>query len=161
MENVHLLLGTNVGDLEENLARALDAIEERNLKILKKSRIYKTKAWGVAQQPDYLNLALEVATDLTPRGLLSVLKNIEAEMGRRAAKTRYEPRIIDIDIIFWGDQIVDHPDLKIPHGEFHNRPFAMKILSEIAPDFVPPGSEHNLQELSSGASNEGIEIYRN
>ena len=161
MENVYLLLGTNVGDLEENLARAINAIKEKKIKILKKSRIYKTKAWGATDQPDYLNLALEVGTDLTADDLLRVLKDIEAGMGRRVTKLRWQPRVIDIDIIFWGDHIVDRPGLKIPHGEFRNRPFAIKILSEIAPDFMPPGSKHTLEELSSGASNEGIEIYCN
>ena len=82
-------------------------------------------------------------------------------MGRRTAGSRWQPRVIDVDIIFWGGHVVDLPDLKIPHREFFNRPFAIKILSEIAPDFVPPGSQHTLQELSSGVSNEGIEIYRN
>jgi 2-amino-4-hydroxy-6-hydroxymethyldihydropteridine diphosphokinase len=160
MEKVYLLLGTNIGDLEENLKLAIEAISSRNIKIKKKSKIYKTKPWGLSDQPDYLNLALEVESDLTAGHLLDIFKDIEREMGRREARARWQPRVIDIDILFWGDHIVETPDLKIPHKEFFNRPFALKILTEIAPDFVPPHTGKTLQEISIGESDEGIEIYR-
>jgi len=160
MEKVYLLLGTNVGDLEENLKRAIAAISSKNIKITKKSKIYRTKPWGVSDQPDYLNLALEVESDLTARQMLEILKDIEREMGRRETRERWQPRVIDIDILFWGDHVVETPELKIPHKEFFNRPFAMRILADIAPDFAPPHSERTLQEMSIGESDEGIEIYR-
>jgi len=161
MEKVYLLLGTNIGNLEENLEGAITAIASQNINIIKKSKIYRTKAWGVREQPDYLNVALAAETDLPADQLLRIFKEIEAGMGRKVTQQRWQPRVIDIDIIFWGDRVVDSAGLRIPHQEFFNRPFALKILSEIAPDFVPPGKEHTLQELSTGASDEGIEIYSN
>lgn len=161
MEKVYLLLGTNIGNLEENLEKAINAIEARKINIKKRSQIYRTKAWGVCEQPDYLNLALEVESDLAADKLLKIFKEIETEMGRKVTPQRWQPRVIDIDIIFWDDRVVEEAGLQIPHREFFNRPFAIKILSEIAPDFVPPNKKCTLQELSNGASNEGIEIYRN
>jgi 2-amino-4-hydroxy-6-hydroxymethyldihydropteridine diphosphokinase len=160
MEKVYLLLGTNVGDLEENLKRAIESIAARNIKINKISQIYKTKPWGVIDQPDYLNAALEVETDLSAPDLLRAVKTIEQEMGRKKPEEKWKPRVIDIDIVFWGNHVFEQDNLKIPHREFYNRPFAMKILSEIAPDFRPPGSERTLKELSVGVTNEGIEIHR-
>jgi 2-amino-4-hydroxy-6-hydroxymethyldihydropteridine diphosphokinase len=159
MEKVYLLLGTNIGDLEENLHRAIELIAASNIRINKISRIYKTKPWGVTDQPDYLNVALEVESDLSASELLRIFKHIEQEMGREQTSEKWQPRVIDIDIIFWGDHVVEHSDLKIPHQEFFSRPFAMKILAEIAPEFIPPGSEITLEELSSGVCNEGIEVH--
>jgi 2-amino-4-hydroxy-6-hydroxymethyldihydropteridine diphosphokinase len=159
MEKVYLLLGTNIGDLEENLHRAIELIAARKIKINRVSRTYRTKPWGVTDQPDYLNVALEVESDRPASELLSVFKGIEREMGRDRTQERWQPRVIDIDIIFWGDHVVEHGDLQIPHREFFNRPFAMKILAEIAPQFTPPGSKATLKELSSGVSNEGIAIH--
>ena len=159
MEKVYLLLGTNIGDREENLHQAKRLIVANKIKINKVSRTYQTKPWGVTDQPDYLNLALEVESDLSAPELLQVFKHIEQEMGRVPTPEKWQPRVIDIDIIFWGNHVVEGPDLKIPHREFFNRPFAMKILAEIAPEFIPPGSNITLKELSSRASNEGIEIH--
>jgi 2-amino-4-hydroxy-6-hydroxymethyldihydropteridine diphosphokinase len=159
MEKSYLLLGTNIGDLEENLRRAIKSIAARNIRITKTSKTYRTKPWGVTNQPDYLNVALEVETGLSASELLTVLKSIEESMGRKRGAERWQPRLIDIDIIFWGDHVVEDDDLSIPHREFFNRPFAIKILSEIAPDFIPPGSRKTLQEISIGTNNEGIAIH--
>jgi 2-amino-4-hydroxy-6-hydroxymethyldihydropteridine diphosphokinase len=115
----------------------------------------------VTDQPDYLNVALEVESDRPASELLSIFKGVEQEMGRERTQEKWQPRVIDIDIIFWGDHVVEHEGLQIPHREFFNRPFAMKILAEIAPQFTPPGRKVTLEELSSGASNEGIEIHSN
>jgi len=160
MEEIFLLLGSNIGDRKENLMRAIQAITVEPMKILKKSKIYQTKPWGVTNQPDYLNLALKVESDLSALELLKVFKRIERQMGRKRSKERWQPRVIDIDILFWGQHVVDRAVLRIPHEEFLDRPFAIKILAEIAPDFIPPGSKKTLRELSLGGRNEGIEIYR-
>ncbi|MBE0433421.1 2-amino-4-hydroxy-6-hydroxymethyldihydropteridine diphosphokinase [candidate division WOR-3 bacterium] len=160
MERIYLLLGTNIGNLEENLERALRFIEARGIRILKKSKIYKTAPWGFSEQPDFLNLALEVASDLTPDSLLRTLKEIETQMGRIETGGRWLPRIIDVDILFMDDLVVDRADLQIPHREFFNRPFAIRILSEIAPDFQPPGRVARITDLLEGGVDEGIEIYR-
>lgn len=161
MERIYLLLGTNAGDLEENLVRGLCLIEARGIKILKRSKIYRTAPWGYREQPDFLNLALEVQTDLTPAELLRALKAIEGQMGRTETGARWRPRVIDIDILFMDGLVVDHDELQVPHREFFNRPFAIRILSEIAPDFRPPGSAVRIADLVKGGADEGIEVYRN
>jgi 2-amino-4-hydroxy-6-hydroxymethyldihydropteridine diphosphokinase len=161
MDRIYLLLGTNIGDLKENLLQAMRAIEANGIKILKKSKIYKTEPWGVEDQPDFLNLALEVESGLSAIELMRKLKLIESQMGRKKTEKRWQPRLIDIDILFWGDEIVAHAELEIPHREFFNRPFAMKILSEIAPDFKPPGAKKVLKEYVAGECDEGVEVYRN
>lgn len=161
MDRIYLLLGTNIGDLKENLSRAIGLIEANGIRILKKSKIYKTKPWGVEDQPDFLNLALEVESGLSAIELMRTLKLIEIQMGRKKTEKRWRPRLIDIDIIFWGDKTIAHAELEIPHRDFFNRPFAVKILSEIAPDFKPPGTTKALKEYVTGECDEGVEVYRN
>ncbi len=159
MERIYLLVGTNIGVLEKNLERALTLLQARSVEIMKKSRIYRTKPWGEVRQPDFLNMALEVRTDLGARELLRTIKEIEREMGRQDTAGRWQSRIIDIDILFMDDLVIDQADLKIPHEEFFNRPFAVRILSEIAPGFRPPGADRALCEYARQGSDEGIEVY--
>ena len=160
MERIYLLLGSNVGHLEENLEHAVKLIETRGIEILKKSKIYKTKPWGVSEQPDFLNLALEVRSGLSAPELLGIFKEIETQMGRQRVDGRWLPRVIDIDILFMDNLVIEQVGLRVPHREFFNRRFAMKILSEIAPDFRPPGTVKTLNECLRGESDEGIEVYR-
>ena len=159
MEKIFLLIGTNVGDLKSNLLKAQKYLEKHKVKIIKKSKIYKTKPWGNDNQPDFLNIALEVECNYKPLRLLHRLKKIESSMGRKKTGRRWEPRIIDIDILFYGSQIMKRKDLVIPHKEFYNRPFAIKLLAEIAPDFVPPQSEKQVKNYLKGIDDEGFEIY--
>ena len=154
-----LLMGTNLGDLETNLTNALNELENNEIKVLKKSRIYRTKPWGRINQPDFLNMGLEVRCDHKPLDLIRLLKQIEAKVGRKPGGIRWGPRIIDIDIIFYGTQIVKTRDLTIPHASFFERPFAIEILAEIAPDFVPPCYDKKLKDCLSGVEHEGSEIY--
>jgi 2-amino-4-hydroxy-6-hydroxymethyldihydropteridine diphosphokinase len=161
MRNIFLMLGTNLGDLQQNLECAVQSIERHGIKILKRSKLYKTKPWGVVEQPDFLNLALEVETELSGAELLMTLKKIEHEIGRRPNEQRWQSRKIDIDVLFMGDLVIDTEDLKVPHRQFFNRRFAVRILSEIAPDFRPPGTEKTLREHAGGEDDEGIQIYRN
>lgn len=159
MESIFLLLGTNVGNLKKNLERALNKLQRHNIRIIKKSRIYKTKPWGNNNQPDFLNMAIEVDCDYSPVELLAVLKSIESNMGR-IKRRRWAPRVIDVDILFYGDRVIKSENLTIPHKEFLNRPFAIKLLAEIAPDFVPPFSTKRVKDFLDEIRNEGIEIYR-
>jgi len=152
-------MGANVGNVKQNLLRAQDELEKRDIRITNRSRIYKTKPWGDNKQPDYLNVALEVESDYAPSELLIVLKDIETCIGRKRNRRRWGPRKIDIDILFYGNQVIISKDLIIPHKEFFNRPFAMKLLAEIAPDFIPPHSDKCLKEHLNGADGEGLEIY--
>ncbi len=155
-----LLMGTNVGNLKSNLLTALKMLEKNEIKVIKKSKIYKTKPWGYDNQPDFLNMALEVKCRHEPLELLHILKEIESCMGRKKSRRRWGPRIIDIDILFYGNQIIERKDLVIPHREFFNRSFAMKLCAEIAPNFIPPMSDKRMRDFIKGVGDEGLEIYR-
>jgi 2-amino-4-hydroxy-6-hydroxymethyldihydropteridine diphosphokinase len=159
MDEIFLLLGTNRGELKTNLLTALDELENQDIAIVKKSKIYKTKPWGTCDQPDFLNIAVEVECEHTPKELLRVIKNIEAKMGRKEPVVRWGPRIIDIDILFYGNHVVHDEDLTIPHKEFYNRPFAIKPLSDISPEFTPPFSSKKVKDYVTEIDDEGIEIY--
>lgn len=159
MENIFLLLGTNIGHLKKNLDSALNKIQGHNIRIVKKSKMYKTKPWGSNNQPDFLNMVIEIDCDYSAAELLTVLKNIESKMGRKKTR-RWGPRVIDVDILFYGDRVIKSKNLIIPHKEFLNRPFAIKLLAEIAPDFILPFSTKRVKDFLPDIRNEGIEIYR-
>lgn len=137
MKGVYLLLGSNLGDSVSMLNMAAKHIKDQIGAIIKTSSIYRTKAWGIENQPDFLNQVLEVDTLLDPESLLQSLSDIEKLMGR----VRYEKwhsRTIDIDILYYGHETVDLPQLVIPHPENQNRNFVLVPMAEIAPDFIHP-----------------------
>jgi len=144
MITAYLSLGSNLGDRQSNLDQALKMISER-MRLGKVSSIYDTEPVGMVNQPSFLNLACEVVTRLTPEGLLALLKGIEQKMGRYSRSG--EPRIIDIDIVLFGDQAVNVPGLIIPHPKMHERAFVLIPLAEIAPDFVHPVLKKTIKEL--------------
>ena len=127
---VYLGLGSNLGDREGNLLQACEL-----LGCLEKSKIHETEPFGVLDQPKFLNMVCEIETELSPRELLLFVKNIEKKLGRKK-REKWGPREIDIDILFYGDQIIDEPDLKIPHPGIKERDFVLKPLKEIAPGLV-------------------------
>jgi 2-amino-4-hydroxy-6-hydroxymethyldihydropteridine diphosphokinase len=139
-----LSLGSNLGNRQANLDQALKLISER-MRMGKVSSIYDTEPVGLVNQPRFLNLACEVFTRLTPEGLLALLKGIELKMGRYSRSG--EPRTIDIDIVLFGDQVVNTPNLVIPHPRMHERAFVLIPLAEIAPDFVHPVLKKTIKEL--------------
>jgi 2-amino-4-hydroxy-6-hydroxymethyldihydropteridine diphosphokinase len=141
---VYLSLGSNLGNRQANLDQALKMISER-MRLGKVSSIYDTEPVGLVNQPRFLNLACEVFTRLSPEGLLALLKGIEQKMGRYSRSG--EPRIIDIDIVLFGDQVVNTPNLVIPHPKMHERAFVLIPLAEIAPDFVHPVLKKKIKEL--------------
>ena len=145
---VYLGLGGNLGDRRENLANAVQALDAGGeLTVLRTSGIYETAPWGLTDQPDFLNMVVEIATTLSPRKLLDFVKAVEKELGRQAGP-RFGPRLIDIDLLLYGDQVVDEPDLQIPHASLHVRAFALVPLAELAPSYLHPVLAETIGDLA-------------
>lgn len=146
VNTAYLLAGGNMGDREKNLAGARDHINEQCGKIVKASSLYETAAWGNTDQPSFLNQALQIQTELTARQLMRRLLKVEKMMGR-VRKEKYGPRIIDIDILLFNDEIHNYPLLKLPHPEMQKRRFALLPLAEIAPGMIHPILNKTITEL--------------
>ncbi|NTU63545.1 MAG: 2-amino-4-hydroxy-6-hydroxymethyldihydropteridine diphosphokinase, partial [Chloroflexi bacterium] len=131
MTRVYLGLGSNLGDRHGRMIEALDRLQAY-MTIDSISSIYETEPWGYADQPRFLNAVCGGEADLTPHKLLGVVKTIEAEMGREPT-FRYGPRAIDIDILLYGEAVIDQVDVSIPHAHLHERDFVLAPLTEIAP----------------------------
>ncbi len=129
----YLSLGTNLGDKRKNIAVAIKNIGELVGDVVRQSALYETEPWGFRSDNRFVNAAVCVDTQLSPRRLLEVTQRIEMEMGRtlKSAGGEYHDRIIDIDILLYGDLHIDEPDLKIPHPLMHERDFVMTPLNEI------------------------------
>ncbi len=138
MTRAYIGLGANLGDREATIRRALELLGER-VEVVAVSSLAETEPWGLADQPRFVNGAAAVETDLSPRELLAVLLDVERALGRSREGPRYGPRTIDLDLLLYGDVVVDEPGLTVPHPHLPERRFALEPLAELDPELVVPG----------------------
>lgn len=157
MIDIGLGLGSNIGDARANISEALRLLRESGaVEIAKVSSIYRTAPWGYKDQAPFANAAALARTELDPEHLLAAVKTIEAEMGRTKT-VRWGPRLIDIDILFYGTRSLVSDDLILPHKELFNRAFVLVPLAEIAPGLVLGGRQ--VAEAAAAIAHEDIEKW--
>jgi 2-amino-4-hydroxy-6-hydroxymethyldihydropteridine diphosphokinase len=145
--NIFISLGTNLGDREKNLRDAVDLVAQLpGTQLVKQSKIYTTAAWGKTDQPDFLNAVMEISSNLSAGELMEALLQLEEKMGR-VRNDHWGPRIIDMDILFYGEEIIDSLTLHVPHPELQNRNFVLVPLHEIAPAFIHPVFKKSAAQL--------------
>jgi 2-amino-4-hydroxy-6-hydroxymethyldihydropteridine diphosphokinase len=145
-EIVFLSLGSNVGDREKNLRDAIAALPELGVQIKKVSSIYETEPLDLLEQPWFLNCVVEGETTVPPAALLKELRELEKRMGSKKPVAR-GPRLIDLDILVYGLQTINSPELQVPHPRMHVRRFVLAPLAEIAPDLKHPSWRGNAAQL--------------
>lgn len=150
-------LGSNIGAAPHNVETALALLEARGVaRLAARSRIYRTPPWGVVDQGDFANACAIGETMLSPYELLAAVKKIEADMGR-APTRRWGPRLIDVDILFYGETSIDDPELTIPHKELFARAFVLAPLAEIAPDLILDGVA--VKDAADRADLSGVRLW--
>ncbi len=146
MNNVFLLTGGNMGNRRQNLLQAAKIIDQKVGNILATSAIYETEAWGKIDQPSFYNQVLQVQTDYSPNELLLEILAIELNMGRERI-VKYGPRLIDIDILFYNHEVIETPELIVPHPQIQHRRFVLAPLAELVPEYVHPFLQKTIIEL--------------
>ena len=142
----YIALGSNLGDKEANLRRALELLAERGVEVVRTSSFICTEPYGVTDQPQFLNGVCEVRTSLEPLALLHTLLEIEQVMGRVRLR-HWGERNIDLDLLLYEDVVMDTPELKLPHPDMQNRDFVLLPLVEIAPELVHPTLGKSIIEI--------------
>ena len=157
-EKIYLATGSNQGDRWNYLGQAAELLEDLVGPIRKRSKIYETEAWGCADQAPFLNQVLELETQLSPQELIATCLQIEKMLGRRRRK-KWEARPIDIDILFYGEEVIEEEELQIPHAQMHLRNFVLVPMMEIAGDFVHPVLHQDIETLYL-QSNDPLEVIQ-
>lgn len=139
-------LGSNLGDRARNLREAIAAVRNAGIDVTRISSAYETEPVDYLDQPWFLNMAAEAETELAPAVLLQALRGIETQMGSKKLIAK-GPRLIDMDILLYGDEVIDTPELQVPHPSMHLRRFVLEPLAEIAPNMRHPISGLNVSEM--------------
>ena len=155
MKTVYLSLGSNSGDRDALLARALERLASDDIRVLRTSAVYETEPRDFPDQPWFLNQIVEIETSLFPKQLLSRLQKIELGLGRVRHQWK-GPRTIDIDILFYGNAIVSTPGLEIPHPRLMDRRFVLEPLAELAPDLRHPRTRQSVREMLVTVSHQKV-----
>ncbi|MEO5596203.1 MAG: 2-amino-4-hydroxy-6-hydroxymethyldihydropteridine diphosphokinase [Lysobacteraceae bacterium] len=154
-------MGGNLGDMSATLESAFAALTQLpNSRLLRRSSLYRTPAWGPIAQPDFLNAVALIETELVPDALLAHLLGIERSHGRERGDARWGPRTLDLDLLVHGDHVVDHDGLKLPHPHLHERAFVLVPAAEVAPDTLVPG-RGRIDALLAALDCSGIERVEN
>jgi len=159
MEKVYLSTGSNLDRRLRNLDRAIRMLDRHaRIKVLRTSTVYETEPWGYHDQPAFLNQVLEIETDIPPEDLLIILKSIEKEIGRTPT-FKNGPRVIDIDIIFYGNWILETDRTSIPHPQLNRRAFVLVPLAELIHDFIHPQMGRTVGELLAAVDTSGVKRF--
>jgi 2-amino-4-hydroxy-6-hydroxymethyldihydropteridine diphosphokinase len=159
MKAAYLLIGGNIGDRLGFMAAAKEKMKQKGIELIRQSAIYETAAWGITDQPSFLNQVLEIATSLNPELLLSELLSIELELGRIRAE-KNGARTIDIDILYFERQLINTTGLSIPHDRISIRRFVLVPLSELIPDFIDPKTNKSIVEMLNDCPDTlGVTVY--
>jgi len=154
---VYLALGTNLGDRLANLKQAVGALPPL-VRLVAASPVYETPPWGYVEQPAFLNQVIQAETDLDPHALLVYLKKTEIRVGRKTT-FRYGPRVIDLDILFFDDSLLDTPELILPHPRIPERAFVLVPLADLNPDFKHPSLGRTVRQMLEGIDTQGIHPF--
>jgi len=146
MKGIYLLLGSNLGDRKEIVFRALSMIEADIGPVIRRSSVYQTDAWGVVDQPDFLNMAVEIESEMRSAQVLEKIQDIERSLGR-IKYGKWGSRLIDIDILYFGDEVIKTEQLTIPHPHIQERRFTLVPMCELAPDLKHPRLKKTQCEL--------------
>jgi 2-amino-4-hydroxy-6-hydroxymethyldihydropteridine diphosphokinase len=152
MKTAYLGLGSDLGDRSASLRSSLRLIRENLGRILACSSVYETEPWGFSSNTRFLNMAIELETDLNPQGLLGRIMMVEAMLGRLREGKTYRSRVIDIDILFYDELCFSQADLTIPHPRLHERRFVLVPMSELAPGLIHPKLKMTISELLQSCS---------
>ena len=155
MKTVYLGLGSNVGEREQMLQAAIDRLQSPELRITRVSSVYETEPQGLHNQRWFLNLVVEAQTELFPRQLLARIVKIERELGRRRV-VENGPRTIDIDILFFGNAVMQTAELTIPHPRFAGRRFVLEPMAELKPELRDPVSGRTMRELLAETAGQSV-----
>ncbi len=158
-KTAYLSLGSNLGDREENLRRALELLAAPDLRIKRTSSLYETEPRDLHAQPWFLNLAAEIETTLFPMQLLARIQSVEKQLGRKRIVAK-GPRTIDIDILLFGGFIIETPALQIPHPRMGQRRFVLEPLAEIAPDLGHPTTRRPIREMLPATAGQVVRKYK-